>query len=95
MGISVFISVFLHFGLVAIAYLGIPYLRQDVIAEAPIVVEIINVAELTNVPQKQVIQEKKTKTEPPKLVVKAAPKPKPEPVPARKPNEVAIISPPP
>ena len=41
MGIGVFISVFLHFGLVAIAYFGIPSLRHDVMAEAPILVEIL------------------------------------------------------
>jgi outer membrane biosynthesis protein TonB len=91
MGISVFISVFLHFGLVAIAYLGVPFLRQDVMVEAPIAVEIVNIAELTNAPSKQVKQEKKTKAKLLKPVVKIAPKP--EPVSAREPDEVVTIPP--
>jgi len=104
MGIGIFISVFLHLGLVAVAYFGIPSLRQDVMVEAPIMVEILNVADVTNAPQKQIKPEKKAKAEPPKPepkpeppkpVVKAAPEPKPEPVPAPKPEEVAIVPPPP
>jgi outer membrane biosynthesis protein TonB len=103
MGIGVFISFFLHLGLVAIAYFGIPSLRQGVIMEAPIMVEILNVAEVTNTPKKQVKPEKKAKLErpkpkpkpePPKPVAKAAPEPKPEPVPAPEPEEVAIVPPP-
>ena len=104
MGIGVFISVFLHLGLVAIAYFGIPSLRQDVMVEAPIMVKILNVAEVTNTPKKQVKPKKKAKLEPPKPkpkpeppkpVAKAAPEPKPEPVPAPEPEEVAIVPPPP
>ena len=104
MGIGVFISVFLHLSLVAIAYFGIPSLRQDVMVEAPIMVEILNVGEVTNTPKKQVKLEKKAKLEPPKQkpkpeppkpVAKAAPEPKPEPVPAPEPEEVAIVPPPP
>ncbi len=97
MGMSVFISVFLHLGLVAIAYFGIPSLRHDVMVEAPILVEILNVAEITNVPSKQVKQEKNTNDEPPKPIVKVAPKSKPKmkPVLAEEPKEVAIVPPPP
>ena len=97
MGISVFISVFLHLGLVAIAYFGIPSLRHDVMLEAPILVEIVNVAEITNAPPKQVKQEKKVNEEAPKPIVKVAPKPMPkiEPVLAEEPKEVVIVPPPP
>ena len=37
-----------------IAYFGIPSLRQDVMVEAPIKVEIVNVADVTNAPSKQI-----------------------------------------
>ena len=43
MGISVFISVLLHLNIVAIAYFGIPSLRQDVAIEAPIQVEVAEI----------------------------------------------------
>jgi outer membrane biosynthesis protein TonB len=96
MGISVFISVFLHLGLVAIAYFGIPSLRHDVMLEAPILVEILNVAEITNAPSKQVKQEKNTNDEPPKPIEKVAPKAKPKmkSVLAKDTKEVAIVPPP-
>jgi len=97
MGIGVFISVFLHFGLVAIAYFGIPSLRHDVMAEAPILVEILNVADITNAPPKQVDQEKKKSGEPPKPIVKVAPKSKPKmkTILAEESKKVAIVPPPP
>jgi outer membrane biosynthesis protein TonB len=97
MGISAFISICLHFGLVAIAYFGIPSLRHDVMLEAPILVEIVNVAEITNAPPKQVKQEKKVNEEAPKPIAKVAPKPMPkiEPVLAEEPKEVVIVPPPP
>ncbi len=60
MGISVFISVLLHLNIVAIAYFGIPSLRQDVAIEAPIQVEIVNVADVTNAPSKKNEQDKKS-----------------------------------
>jgi len=70
MGISVFISIFLHFGLVAIAYYGIPSMRQNVVVEAPIKVEILNITDITNAPSKQIEPKKKVKVKPPKSKVK-------------------------
>ena len=74
MGISVLISIFLHLGLVAIAYFGIPSLGEDVVFEAPIKVEIVNVEKTTNVPSKQIKKEKKVDVETPKQEVKVVPK---------------------
>jgi len=103
---GVSISILLHVVMVVVAYLGLPNLRREVIMEAPIMVEIINVAETTNAPQEQVKakEEKKAKVEeakpePPKPVAKAVPPPAPEPqqapTPAPVPEEVAIVPPPP
>ena len=103
---GVSISIFLHVVMVVVAYLGLPNLRREVMMEAPIMVEIIDVAEITNAPQEQVKakEEKKPeveepKPEPPKPVAKVAPPPAPEPLPAPapapEPEEVAIVPPPP
>ena len=108
---GVSISILLHVVMVVVAYLGLPNLRREVMMETPIMVEIVNVAEITNAPQEQVKakEEKKAaveeakpeppKPEPPKPVAKVAPPPAPEPqpapAPAPEPEEVAIVPPPP
>jgi outer membrane biosynthesis protein TonB len=107
MGIGVSISVALHVVMVVIAYFGLPNLRREVMMEAPIMVELVSVAEFTNAPQPEVKvkEEKKAelpkpepKPEPPKPVAKVAPpppEPEPAPPPAPEPEEVAIVPPPP
>ncbi|MBC8269924.1 MAG: energy transducer TonB [Rhodospirillaceae bacterium] len=107
MGIGVAISVLLHVVIVVVAYVGLPNLRRDVMMEAPIMVELVTVAEITNAPQPAVKPEEKKKAEepkpeprpePPKPEVKAAPPPpapEPAPPPAPEPEDVAIVPPPP
>jgi hypothetical protein len=111
MGIGIAISVLLHVVMVVVAYVGLPNLRRDVLMEAPIMVELVNVAEITNAPQPDVKPEEKKKVEepkadpkpepkpePPKPEVKAAPPPpapEPTPPPAPEPEDVAIVPPPP
>jgi len=111
MGIGVSISILLHVAMIAVAYFGLPHLRRDVMMETPIMVELVNVAEVTNAPQKQVKpeKEKKAKVEevkpepkpkpvPPVAKVAPpppAPEPAPAPAPAPVPEEVAIVPPPP
>jgi hypothetical protein len=110
MGVGVFISVAFHVVMVVVAYYGLPSLRRDVMMEAPVMVELVTIDEVTNAPQPEVKPEKKKvkveepkpeppKPEPPKPEVKAAPPPPPAPAPAPEPEpepeEVAIVPPPP
>ena len=88
-------SVLFHAAVFVIGYAGLPYFkRPPVLTDAPIMVEIVNVDELTNVPPPAPEPEKKPEPEakqppPPKKAPKtAAPPPPPKPDP-----EVAVLPP--
>ena len=88
-------SVLFHAVVFVIGYAGLPYFkRPPVLTDAPIMVEIVNVDELTNVPPPAPEPEKKPEPEakqppPPKKAPKtAAPPPPPKPDP-----EVAVLPP--
>jgi hypothetical protein len=101
---SVLISVLLHAAAVAIAYVDLPHLRRaPPMTEAPIVVEIINVAEETNAPapapdSKPEPEPEQKKVEPPPppppKTVAAPPPPPPPPPPPEPEPEVAAVPPP-
>jgi len=89
-------SVIFHLGVIVFAYFGLPSFRDTMNSVVPVSVEILTVAEVTNVPTKTV--------KPPKLAEKPTPPPlapetasntppaPPEPEPeAPKPDEVAIL----
>jgi outer membrane biosynthesis protein TonB len=90
MRVGAFLSVVFHVALIVVAYYGIPSLRRDVMMETPIMVEIVNVAEITNAPQPEVKPEKQAKVEEPKP---EPPKPEPKPEPPK--PEVKVAPPPP
>ena len=79
-------SFLFHAVIMVIGYFGLPYIeREAALTDTPIMVEIINVSELTNAPPPQPEPEKK-------------PQPKPEkkpPPPAKKPPKTAAPPPPP
>ena len=99
---SLLISLLLHTAVVAIAYVGLPQLRRPPpLTESPIIVEIINVAEITNAPApapepepepEQKKAEPPPPPPPPKTVASSAPPPPPPP-PEPEP-EVAAVPPP-
>ena len=100
---SVLISVLLHTVVVVIAYVGLPQLRRSPpLTETPIVVEIVNVAEETNVPApapEPTPEPEQKKSEPPRPPPPAAPKTvaSPAPPPPLEPEpepEVAAVPPP-
>lgn len=89
-------SILFHLGVVVFAYLGLPSFRDIGPVELPVTVEILTVAEVTNVPTKAKLQPKPTEkpTPPPKapeIASKVPPTaPEPEPV-APEPEDVAIV----
>ena len=97
---SLLISLLLHTAVVAIAYVGLPQLRRPPpLTESPIIVEIINVAEITNAPAPAPEPEPEQKKAeppppppPPKTVASSPPPPLPPP-PEPEP-EVAAVAPP-
>ena len=89
-------SVLFHLAIVAISYFGFPYIsRSPTITDAPIMVEIVKVDELTNAPPPKPQPEKKPVPE----AKKAPPPPKPPkastppPPPPAKEKEVAMLVP--
>ncbi|WP_135076242.1 hypothetical protein [Terasakiella sp. SH-1] len=95
---SFFISVFLHIFVFVVAYVGIPMLPDDdLIVEAPIVVEVVNIDDVSNVPapqpkaKKPDVKKPQPKKAKPKPPPPAPPKPEPAPEPAREPEEAEII----
>lgn len=91
-----FIYSTLFHGVILVAgYFGLPYIqRAPLMSDAPILVDIVNVDEITNAPPPKAKPEKKPKPEakkppPPKKVAKASPPPPP---PEEKP-EVAALPP--
>ena len=77
-------SVLSHAVIMVIGYFGLPYIqREAVLTDTPIMVEIVNVSELTNAPPP-----KPEKKPPPKAEKKPPPPPK-------KPSQTAAPPPPP
>ncbi len=91
-------SVFFHAVIMVIGYFGLPYIqREPAMTDAPIMVEIVNVSELTNAPPPKPKPEKKPE---PKTEKKPPPPPKkppktaaPPPPPPAKDPEVAALPP--
>ncbi len=88
-------SVLFHAAIVAISYYGFPYIsRAPVMTDTPIMVDIVNVDELTNAPPPKPAPEKKEretkKAPPPPAPPKASP---PSPPPPAKEKEVAMAVP--
>ena len=80
-------SVLSHAVIMVIGYFGLPYIqREAVLTDTPIMVEIVNVSELTNAPPP-----KPEKKPPPKAEKKPPPPPKKPPQTAAKDPEVAAL----
>jgi outer membrane biosynthesis protein TonB len=102
MQLSLIISLGLHALIILVAYFGIPLLPdREIVVEAPIVVEIINIDDMSNVPApapKAKDKPEPEKPEPPKekpkppppAPVKPAPEPEAEPEPAPEPKAEPI-----
>jgi len=94
MQFSLIISFLFHAVIILVAYFGIPLLpERDLVVDAPIVVEIINIDDVSNVPAPQPKAKKKPepkKPEPPKEKPKPPPpapeKPTPQPEPEAEPE---------
>lgn len=89
-------SVLFHAVVIVVGYFGVPYVQRDpVITDVPIMVEIVNVDEMTNAPPPAPKPEKKPEPEakkpPPKPPKKAPPKASPPPPPPPKNEEVAAL----
>lgn len=89
-------SLLFHVAVIAISYFGLPYIsRSSMITDTPIMVEIVNVDEMTNAPPPKPRPEKKPDRKP----KKAPPPPKPPksatptPPPPAKEKEVAMAVP--
>lgn len=96
MGISVLISLFLHLFFVVIASTGLPIFDRNAGEEVPIMVEIVNIADVTNVPVKKIQSEAKKKVEQPRKetkVEKNVQEPAPEPPFKEEKVELAIVPP--
>ena len=93
MGRSVGLSVFLHVAIVAFAYFGVPILHKPpVVSDAPVIVELVVVAENTNQPPPAPEpEEPKPEEKPPPPPLPPSP-PKHEPEPVTEP-EVAALPP--
>ena len=89
-------SVLFHSAVLVIGYFGLPYIQTSaLLTDTPIMVEIVNVAEMTNAPPPKPKPDKKTekevkKEEPPK---KPPPPPKASPPPVPEKEEVAALPP--
>lgn len=92
---SVIVSLIFHFCLVVLGYFGLPSFRDRAPVELPVTIEILTLADETNVPmaakKPPVPQEKpKQPPPPPKLAEAAPPPPPPEPEPEPEPEKVAL-----
>ena len=85
-------SLILHFSLLIVGYFGLPHLRKDVLLETPIMIEVVNVDEVSNAPAPQITEEKEKEPEEPKEAEKEPEPEKPEP---QKQEEIASPPPPP
>ncbi|MEE8351079.1 MAG: energy transducer TonB [Rhodospirillales bacterium] len=88
-------STLFHAVILVVGYFGLPYIqRAPLMSDAPILVDIVNVDEITNAPPPKAKPEKKPKPEakkpppPPKKLAKASPPPPPPP--AKKPELAAL-----
>jgi len=88
-------SILLHALIAVIGYFGLPALSRDVMMEAPVMVEIVMVSDVTNAPAPEA--QKKSKPAPKEKVEKAKPEPKPEPKKAPPPQKAKAkpVAPPP
>jgi hypothetical protein len=91
-------SILFHTMVMVVGYFGLPELRRDLsMTEAPIMVEIVTVAETTNAPALKPASKRQPpppKTKPPPEPPKVAAPPPPEPKPKPKPEVAAVPSPP-
>ncbi|MDV7339113.1 hypothetical protein RYZ26_05890 [Terasakiella sp. A23] len=94
---SVLISLFLHVAIILVAYFGVPLLpEKELIVDAPIVVEIINIDEISNVPapkpeaKKPEPPKEKPKPPPPAPKKPTPPPPTPEPEPEPEPEAEVV-----
>ncbi|NQU60988.1 MAG: hypothetical protein HQ512_07645 [Rhodospirillales bacterium] len=90
-----FYSVLFHAAVLVVGYFGLPYIqRAPLLTDTPIMVEIVNVDEVTNAPAPKPKPPKKTedkkKPPPPKKVIKTAAPPPPPPKVEEK-EEVAAL----
>ncbi len=87
-------STLFHAVILVVGYFGLPYIqRAPLMSDAPILVDIVNVDEITNAPPPKAKPEKKPipeakKPPPPKKLAKASPPPPPPP--AKKPELAAL-----
>ena len=91
-------SVLFHSAVLVIGYFGLPYIqRAPLLSDTPIMVEVVNVDEVTNAPApkpkppKKPEPEAKKKPPPPKKQPKTTAPPPPPPPKAEKPDEVAAL----
>ena len=95
---AIVFSVFFHTAVLVIGYFGLPYIQSaPLLTDNPIMVEIVNVAEITNAPPPASKPDKKPppeakKKEPPKKPPPPPPPPKASPPPPEK-EEVAALPP--
>ncbi len=93
---SVLFSLLFHVCLVVLGYFGLPSFRDRGPVELPVTVEILTVADITNVPtaakKPPPLKEKPTPPPPPppKVAEAAPPPPPPEPEPEPEPEKVAL-----
>ncbi len=100
MGKSVIISLLVHGVVVILSYFGIPMLRSDeLIVEAPVIVELVDISEETNLPSARPDPKPEPKPEPkkepppppePPKAKAEAPPPPPAPEPEPEPEAVAL-----
>ncbi|MCW9034473.1 MAG: energy transducer TonB [Rhodospirillales bacterium] len=99
MGKSVIISLLIHSVVVVLSYFGIPLLRSDeLLVEAPVIVELVDIAEQTNLPaakpkpkpEPPKAEPKKETPPPPPPPTKAEAPPPPPPTPEPEPEAVAL-----
>ncbi|MGB0749180.1 MAG: hypothetical protein ACPGO3_10570 [Magnetospiraceae bacterium] len=93
------ISLGLHVAIIVIAYLGLPHMRtRDFVTDAPVVVDLIDIAETTNVPtapEKTPDEPPRETPTPPKKPEPDPPKPDPVPEPPKEPEPEPEPAPPP
>jgi len=104
MGKGFGISVVLHTAILILGYFGLPMLSRDVMMDVPIMVEVVDVSDVTNAPQpkskskpKQEPKKTESKPQPPepeqKQYAKPTPAVPPPPPPKAPEPEVAVVAP--
>jgi outer membrane biosynthesis protein TonB len=102
------LSVMLHVGIVAVAWTGLPFMHRDIPKEAPLIVDLVPIEEITSAaprptpeiaPDPQPITPEPPKPEPAAEPppAEAIPPPKPDPIPEKEPEKVPepTVKPPP